>query len=291
MSAVCKTHTTSAKGGLSMKRRQSVGGRVSVITMLAAVIMWSVMSFPALADMRIRTADIFMDEKSYTDIMAKQSRIRVQYSDDSGQIFDCSTGLVTIISPPEDGVYWQGTPAELSETLRSFFGTALGELSSFESLFGNVDDGGTGDVNVRVTTVGSDNIAGYDATHYFVEYDEGDGWQTYENLWLSPKLMQEVRSEVGACIQDVFELHQEMESFLDFLGLGALVAVASHPQYVDLVQDAYVMRTVQPFVFFGFEFETESIVVEVSNEDLSADLFSIPAEYTPVESPAELFGL
>lgn len=262
---------------------------------LVALIMWSAVSVPALADLRIRTADVdnVMDETSHTELLLKQSRIRLLLPDGSGQIFDCPTGLVTMISSPEDGVYWQGTTAEMAEMLANMFGSAMDQLPpGLEFLFG--DTGGTGEVDVRVTTIGSDTIAGYDATHYLIEYDEGNGWKTHQNLWLSRQLMQEVLAEAGPCIHDVFEWEQtlaELTSFLDLFGMGAMVAVASHPDYLSLMQDAYIMRSVQPFAIFGIEFEVESAVVEVSREHLAEDLFTVPAGYTPVEDASTLFGM
>lgn len=278
-----------------MKRRQGTVRRVGVVTILVGLIMWSAVSVPALADLRIRTADVdnIMDETSHTELLVKQSRIRMLLPDGSGQIFDCPTGLVTMISSPEDGVYWQGTMADMAEMLADMFGSVMEELPpGLEFLFG--DTGGTGEVNVRVTTIGSDTIAGYDATHYLVEYDEGNGWKTYQNVWVSRQLMQELLAEAGPCIHDVYDWQRtlsELTGFFDLFGLGAVAAVASHPDYMALMQDAYLVRSVQPFAIFGIEFEVESAVVEVSKEPLSEDLFTVPAGYTPVEDASALFGM
>src|SRR5690606_5739263 len=123
-------HTITGKVVVSM----NTGGRgahrrLSLITVIATLVVWSLASGPAAADLRVRTVESFMGEESTGDLLLKQSRVRVLLPDGSGQIFYCAADEFVVLTPPEDGRYWQGS---IEEFQRSEEHTS--ELQSRENL-------------------------------------------------------------------------------------------------------------------------------------------------------------
>ncbi len=193
------------------------------------------------------------------------------------------------MTPPEDGRYWQGSIEEFQAAVHAWFDDVLSQIPPEAAAF--LGAGGTGAAGVRLTRVGTDTVAGYEATQYLVEYNDGGGWQTYENVWVSADLMREIQREAGRCVTDMLEFQKSLEAALSFFTGSAAAAVFSSPDYAALMASAFPVRTVSQFAVFGMTFESDLVVTEVSNDRIPDELFTVPVGYTRVDDLASVLGL
>lgn len=256
---------------------------------VAGLIAWGLLHVPASADMRIRVVDVSLGFEFPSDILLKHSTVRVANADGSGQIYFCEADELVMLSPRDASLYWQGNTAEFKEQLQAMFAGALSDLS----LDGTAlwDEAELPDVDLRITELDSDTIAGYSVVQYLVEYNDGAGWRTLENVWISKQLLHEVQAEIGDCMSNLSEALSAAEDALVFVGTDAMLSAASHPAYEALLETGFLMRTVSRLEVFGFAVTVETVVREVSEERLSDELFTVPDGYRRVDSLAMLFGL
>lgn len=174
--------------------RNAMNSRVGLVAVVGTLVIWGLMSGSAMADVHIRTVQSVLGVEGAQDVLVKQSRTRVIMPDGSGQIFFCATGELVVLTPPEDGRYWQGSLEEYATLIQETIDQAFAQVPPEAAAFFSFDQTGqTGTADVRITRVGGDSIAGYAATEYLIEYNDGSGWQTYQNIWLSEELMGEIQ--------------------------------------------------------------------------------------------------
>lgn len=257
---------------------------------VAVLIAWGLLSVPALADMRIHTVEMALGfESPASDLLLKRPNVRVVNEDGSGQIYSCAADELIMLSPRESRLYWRGSSTDFQEQLQAMFAGALADLSPDAAAMW--DEMELPDVEVRITELGSNTIAGYLAVEYLVEYNDGDEWHTLENVWVSEQLMNEIRAELGDCIGKLSEILSFADEALALFVTEAVVSATLHPEYKSLRETGFLMRTVSELNMFGFAFTLETIVREVSHEPLSDQWFAVPDGYTRVDDLGVLFGL
>lgn len=250
----------------------------------ATLMLWAMMSVPGLADLRIVT----QGEDFQQEVLLKDSFYAVTQSDGSHYIINCASGEFSMVIPSEH-MYWQGTVDDLLSQLEE----ALGEVSDsvpgdifddFADLFGLPQ----GPVTVRTTLRGTDTIAGYEATHYHVEYQQNGTWQTHEEIWVSPSLLRAVEAEVDGCVNTVARDVMQTVTSVFAMGFDAASNVVGSDEYLALMEEGYPVRNRTFFQFFGMSFDSTTEVTQVSTDPLSDELFTIPAGYHRIESLREL---
>lgn len=212
--------------------------------------------------------------------------------DGTVMMVNCATEQVTIL---DERQYWEGSVAELSAALEEAIKEALepvqatpGLPSFLGGLFGSSAKPAA--IEVRVTQVGSATVAGYQATQHRVETRQGSNWKTYEDVWVSSALMQEVKAEVGNCVSVITDLGQQLTALAPF-GMDEVSAVLKSSAYQALFDTGYPVRTVSKFQIFGISVDIENEVVEVNRNPIPEGLFAVPNGYRRVDSPTALFGL
>lgn len=259
------------------------------VVIVAACLLWLGVAVPGFADLQV----VSETEGERITTYYKANRIAAPTPDGANMILFCETEEVVLVSPSGEQRYWQGNINELQEALEGLMGGLTEALSDapegLGALFGDLFGGSSDTVEVRITPNGSDAIAGYEADKYVVETNSGNGWNTFEELWLANGLMKQIQSEVGSC----FNLSQDM---LDSISSAAvampeLEAVLSSQEYQALVEAGYPVRQRQTMRMFGMETTTKTEVLEVSNASIAEEKFQIPAGYEQVSSPVELLGI
>lgn len=275
------------KGRMRLISRLDRLNKWALVTMVA-VVMLAGLSVSSKADLRIVSAE----DGQRTEILLKGSRVLSPVTDDGWMMIDCTTEQVTIVAERQ---YWQGSVTELSRALdESIQGLlepaeAAPAVPSFLSgLFGS--SAKPAEIEVKVTQIGNATVAGYQATHHRVETRQGSDWKTYEDVWVSSALLQDVKTEVGECMSIATDLGQQMASLAPF-GMDEVMAVLESPAYRALFETGYPVRSVSKFQVFGISVDVETEVVEVNRNQIPDGLFTLPTNYRRVESPAKLFGM
>lgn len=266
----------------SMKSRVQTGKQRLFVVMVVALLVAGLSSV-GFADLRI----VVDNDSDTEEIFFKNGWLRSTTGDGQWMIIDCSSSELTVV---DAGRYWQGsitdfTGATTAATEELFTGEGADMMALLGQLFG-----GSGDsepVGVRLTRVGTDTIAGFEATEYHVETGTGSQWQTYENIWMSTSLMELINREVGQCFHLMLDFEQTMIDVFSFMP-DDMMAVVKSEEYRRLYVDAYPMRTTTKAEFFGMTFEMVSEVVEVNVSPLSEDLFRVPAGYKRMDNPMEM---
>ncbi len=233
------------------------------------------------------------------ETLVKNNRIASINPDGFNTLLFCDAQEVVLLSAFSQR-YWRGSLTELQAAFETMFspeglgalfdvgaaeddfpsGFDLGEL--FGALFGAANQRPAGEVQVRVSRVGEETVAGYAAEHYVVETGRGGTWNVYEEVWISPDLLAEVRREAGSCVSVMMDLQHELLAGLA-VGMDDLDAVLKSEDYRALMARGYPVRTKDTMSFFGMTFETVHEVVEVSREPIPEDRFNVPARYVRVD--------
>lgn len=269
-----------------LARRIELGKWVgSVLTVLLLVIGVSGTSF---ADLRIVSETD--DERSV--VLAKNGLIVSRSDPNEWFMVDCALEEVTFVHYSR---YWQGPIAELGAALdreieKILVGDDSGEgeaaeIAGFLAALLGSDTSGT--KQVRVTQIGDDSVAGYKATQYRVETGDGSQWKTYELVSISQDLLRELQAEVGDCTRVMMDLTQQI---LAIVPLGDGPTVHSDASYRALFDQGFPVRTITKMTVFGFELETETVVVEVSHEPVPDSEFIVPSSFRRVDSLASFLG-
>lgn len=287
--------------------RDSVAGRVNVgwrsffskfVAVVVAVgLMWLGATGVGLADLRI----VDESEGVRTETLFKNNRIAVTNPAGFNTMLYCDVQEIVLMSPL-DQRYWQGSVSEVQAAVEAMFSPeGMGALFGldddvagdvdFGQLFGALFGAGGQDsaepLQVRVSRVGEDTIAGYAAEHYVVETGRGGEWDVFEEVWISPALFAEVNREVGACMSMMMEVQSELLSGFG-IGVDDLDAVLTSEEYLALTERGYPVRSKESTSFFGMTFEIVSEVVEVSRDPIPDSAFAVPAGYERVENLMDL---
>lgn len=242
----------------------------------------------ALADMRIVTSS-GEDDESPQELLISGPRMRLNPGSEMDLLLLCDEGEMAWLFSGA-GVYWLGTPTEFVRELDGFMREAHGEDAvAVEPLLSGEEAGAT---PVRVTRGGQQEHLGYAADEYRVEYEQDGEWRTYDTVWVSPELLEEVEGETGGCMELLDEaLLSVMLLFAGDLLLDDdmryLADILTAPDYRALTRAGYPVRNQTVQELFGVSVETISQVQSVSMDALPAELFSIPEGHTKM-SLAEL---
>lgn len=261
---------------------------VATIVMLTALGVTAV----ALADLRITTESetvipgmptlpgMDFGDGDEQQIFMKNNRIVLLDEEGTRFVVDCAAGEFAMVADSHNA-YWQGTVAAFVDELGAAFdmmgGAGDGEANWAEEMFGSGRDAYA--VGVRTVRVGEEKVAGYDAVHYRVEYEQDGEWHLFDNVWLSPSLLRQVEIEVGSCLNTVFV---EMQQLLVAMAIGEgneMWSVMTSPEYMALAAEGYPVRNEQVIETFGMRVETTTEVVDVSADTLAEELFAIPDHY------------
>lgn len=269
--------------------------RQSMAVLVIMGLVWAGAAFSGLANIRIVEDSGGVKSES----LYKGNRVATVTGDGENSIIMCSTEEVIVMSS-ETKRYWRGemsvftdTFAGISEEL-SGLGGDMGGMGDLGALFGGMFGGQQqpDEILVRVTKVGEETVAGYAADKYVVETGSANNWRVYEELSISIKLMDELKSEVGDCTAVMDDFMSSMGGF-DMLGLEEFAAVMESPDYNALLKNGYPVRSKQ-FIqgFFGSPpTEISSVVVEVKHENIPEDAFAVPAGYQKVDSVFHVYDM
>lgn len=266
-----------------------VNARRLGLSLAVTLAVWMAVSATAFADLRIRAVDVFWGEEAVTDLYLTRSAIRIAPAAGISEILLCATDEMILLSPADGGVYWRGSRTELAETFAAWFAEMFQSMPP--ELVEFMGGSAPASVDVRITRQGEDVIAGYDAVHYLIEYDDGTGWREAENVWISERLMREIEAEAGDCVMRFMELQWSLENTLTALGTDAVLAAATHSDYRALLAQGFPMRNVVDVDMFDVPVTMETMVQEVSKESIPADVFAVPDHYRRVDDPIELLQL
>ncbi len=229
-------------------------------------------------------------------MLLKENQISIPSADGSQMMIECGTGEMTFVAPASVKRYWKGTIDEFQSALGGMFGQAQGAGGGMPDmgkalggLFGGESDD-PDELNVRVTKVGDETIAGYESEHYLVETGDGNDWETYEEIWISGDLLRDVLTEVGECIEMALSLGQEL-STMGPSGMADVTAVLASPDYQALFGRGYPVRSERTMQMFGMTMDMSTEVVEVNDDSIPDSAFDVPSGYQRAESPFELFGM
>lgn len=276
------TAVESTKGvvaGRAGRGFRGLPGRISAVVLAAAMLLLGAAGVVS-ADMRI----VEVAEGQRTETYVKDNRVLVVTPLTVTTMLQCTTREMTIVSPVSR-TYWQGSFEELQAEMEAMVAAFMEAFGGLAAAGGFEDE----PVDVRVTRVGSDNVAGYAAYHYLVETGRDGSWEVFEEIWVSPDLLDEFSREAADCA----ELIREMDVGLaDQLGGGfgtaEIKSVLSSPEYQALTREGYPVRTKTVTNLFGMVFESVVEVTEVSREPVPESLFAVSADYTRVESFFEI---
>lgn len=259
-----------------------------VLLAVAVVAAGLLLSGTASADLRIRTVDVYLGEESVSDLLVTRSAVRVDSADSFSQILLCTTGDMILLGPPNLGLYWRGSVDELINYFESFFARVLASVPPEAAQL--LGAGGAPPVDLRIIPLGEDVVAGYPAVGYRVQYNDGSGWQTLEQVWISEQLMREIEAEAGDCLRRLMEFQVAFsKAVMMFVADGSLAA-SLHPEYTALITSGFPVRNVSETYVFGFPVTVQSVVRDVSREAIPDDYFMVPDSYRRVEDPMELLG-
>lgn len=261
----------------------------------AALAAWLCIGAAASADLRVVLED---DEGYTTEYLMKNNLMAILHGDGGFHLIDCNAGLFMIVDPASE-TYWRGTPDELARQLEVDVDEAMSAIEEeipeeLAGLFGALFGGGGGAPDaVRAIRLDSEPVAGYDAERYLVEYRQDGKWRRFEELWVSPALLREVQSEVGACMNAVAydamnALMSVFSSGAGFGGLDALAYVSASPEYRAVQEKGFPVRTQTVVEIFGFSVEVTTELTEVSREPLDDEMFTVPAGYLLVDDVWEM---
>lgn len=277
-----------SKSGKNLNFRNGFGRRI--VAAAVVCLLWLGVTGSGFADIRI----VSESEEGRTETLFKQNRIAAPAADGANMLLFCDTGEITLISSTDVRRYWRGTVDEMKAEFDGFLGEATGGqdgMPDLGSLLGGLFGApAAGEIQVRVSKVGDETIAGYAAEHYRVETGSNNEWQTYEETWIAADLMKEVTAEVGACVDIMLEIVGQMPALATF-GMDELEAVLTSPDYQALMAKGFPVRSQQTMRIFGMSVETFSEVVAVSRDAISEDAFTVPVGYQRVNSLFEMFGM
>lgn len=285
--------------GSFSRMKNEFGGMTGkfMVVLVAVGLLWMGATGVGLADLRI----VEESEGVRSEMLYKNNRIAATNPAGFNTLLFCDVQEFVLMSQL-DQRYWQGHFSEVQAAVEAIFSPeGMGALFGldddeagdidFGQLFGSLFGAGGQDsaepLQVRVTRVGEDTIAGYDAEHYVVETGRGGQWDVFEEMWISPALFAEVRREVGACMSMMMEVQSELLSGFG-TGLDDLDAVLTSEEYLALTERGYPMRSKESTTFFGMTFEIVSEVVEVSRDPIPDSAFAVPAGYERVENLMDL---
>lgn len=252
--------------------------------------LWLGMGAAASADMRIT----FQGEEGFYEMFMKQGRIMSPMDyEGSRMIVDCQLQEVIFVGSVNDRKYWQGTPAELAEAVDSALNELLTPFTEVPGigdflggLFGAVSNQSEA-IDVRIREVGRENINGYDTVHHRIEVNSGQGWRTYEELWVSKALMDAIKAEVGNCITLALDLERQLASLIP-VGVEEHRAVVEEPAYRSILEQGFPVRSHLKMQVFGVAMDEVTQVIDVSEVEVSDEYFVVPEGYTRVSHAIEL---
>lgn len=255
-----------------------------VIALVVALLLFGV-SPVSFADVRI----VMDSEGELDELLVKAGRVRSELGNEQWMLIDCASDQLTIVG---SGRYWQGSLSDFTAATVALAQEALSEVSADVDVMGLLGQlfGGSAEpdsLEVRVTRLGTETIAGYAATEYHIETGSGANWKTYENVWVSTALLELLQGEVGQCVHLLIDFQESMMEVLPFLP-DNLRAVMEDEAYRALQMEGYPVRTITQVEFFGMNIETVSEVVEVSRDPIPEDHFTVPAGYARVDNPMEI---
>lgn len=271
---------------------------------LATLIILATATWTGRADLRIveelRSIAGGVVQSAQREFFITQDRGGMIREDGVRTYYYCDTGEVTLVFPPELGLYWQGTLDEFREEAEKLLGVVnalLAELQAMpelKQLFGTMSpQPERSEVGVRVRKLGSGTIAGYTAERYVVETGSGDTWQVYEDVWVSRELFEQIAAIGGECASQTYDLELDVSSLAEStagaFGMGEIAAIANSSEYVALFEQAHPVRRQSQFtVLFGLTVQSIVEVVEVSTEPIPEEYFQIPPGYTRMESLVDM---
>lgn len=273
-----------------MSRVGAALGRTIAIVAVVGLLLFGATGV-GLADMRI----VEESEGVRTETLFKNNRIASPMPDGSKAVYFCDVGEIMMVSPSNVQRYWRGSLDDLQNAFDSLFageggGESAGDMESLGallgSLFGAADDDGE-ETLVRVAKAGEETIAGYAAEHYVVETGSEGNWRVYEEIWVAPGLLSELTTEIGACIDVMVQLQGELLPSMS-TGMDELDAVLASPDYLELMERGYPVRTKSNMMLFGMAIETVTETVEVNRDAIGEDVFGVPAGYKQVDHPLEI---
>lgn len=246
-------------------------------------------SATGFADLRIVTE--YDDELS--ELLVKNGRIVSRSDPQEWFMIDCVRDEITYVRGHR---YWQGPTSEFAAPLEAQFEEifqaaedvdAAEEAAPIRGLFGDLLGSQKPEtVQVRVTELGEETVAGYPAIQYRVETGDGSQWKTHEIISISSRLLWELEAEIGDCTRRLSDFSNQLQALIP---LGDSAAVHSDPTYLALFSQGYPVRSVMTITVFGFQVEMETVLVEVSRDPLDDSAFEVPSTYRRSENLSEFF--
>lgn len=225
--------------------------------------------------------DDLFDDDGANEIFFRNNRILMPDGDGTKTLFDCASGEFAIIND-EAAVYWSGTVAEMLEEMQEAFGNLDADGMDVSSLMEEMFGAGTEDWAVRVIRVGTETVAGYEAVQYKVEYEENGRWELFENVSVSPELLEKIRAETGDCINTLAREFQMTMAGLTIGESGPMWSVLSSDEYAVVFEEGYPVRQQSIVSTFGMEIHTSTDVTKVSERTLDESMFAIPDDYRKI---------
>lgn len=243
----------------------------------------------SFADLRI----VSEYDTDLSEVLVKGRRIVSRSSPGEWFMIDCRREELTYVF---HNYYWQGSVSEFAAGLEQELGSLLNveeDIGSEEVpaevlafLGGLLGPSTAGDVQVRVTEIGNDTVAGYKATQYRVETGDGTKWKTHEIISISGDLLREIEAEVGNCAHLMVDVAQQMAALVP---IGDTPIVYSDPGYQALVKQGFPVRSITTMSMFGIEIDVETSVIEVSKAPLSEEDFTVPDSLKKVDDLSFFF--
>lgn len=263
---------------------RNAGGRW-LVSALAALLLMTGLSATVSADLRI----VHESDDGRTAVLVKGNRIVWDLSPQDWIMIDCVREEVTLVQPSR---YWQGSIVEIKALfaeLRSILSESMAHGLGAEGSLGSVPGSRKSEtIQVRVTRLEDETIAGYRATQYRVETGDGSHWKTFEDIWFFRDLLREIESEIGRCSAVLMDLTQE---FANLMPMGEALAVYSDPSYRTLFHQGFPMRSITKVSMFGTDLEIQSEVVEISRAPLEEARFTVPSTYQRYDDLYEFLEL
>lgn len=277
-----------------------------IVVLAALCIIWAAATWTGYADLRI----VEHTDGERMETLYKGNRIAAQLDVGLSTVFMCETGEFIMMSSSRGGRYWQGDIAAYQEELNELYQesadllSGLGDFSDFGdfgdlgdmgALFGELFGGGNQaaeEIHVKVTKVGEDTVAGYAAEHYIVETGSGNDWRVYEEIWVSTALFDEIAAEVGACVDFMLEISEELSAATGGFAMDEIDAVLASPEYQALMERGYPVRVKQSIRgLFGQTTQSLNEVIEVNRDPILEDAFVVPSGYRRVDHFFEVFEI
>jgi hypothetical protein len=193
-------------------------------------------------------------------------------------IFNFKTNKISLLNPGNK-LYWSGTLSEFKKDvvdgMRIKMEAAMEQVPEehrdmyskmYEDIINKIESGEGNswpDMEIKKTSETS-NITGYSADKYQI-------WQhgtLREDIWIAESL--DIRSEI--------DFNKFKEFFKSFTNVASDRSVENSPQFLELVEKGYPIKTVE----YQENFKTTTTAVKVEKKSIPATEFNIPSDYQKV---------